>query len=126
MDAEEEALFRTFRFEDALDSFTLKGKDGLERIGAMMVQLRTQGSPFAGTAQTVDYSVPVPAEEGFGMLPTSDVLKYILEDGSWIAARPSGTEPKIKFYYSIKAENEALAQEKLAAARNVIRETLGL
>lgn len=111
---------------DALDSFTLKGKDGLERIASMMVQLRTQGSPFAGTAQTIDYSVPVAAEEGFGLLPTSDVLKYILDDGSWIAARPSGTEPKIKFYYSIKAADEALAQEKLTAARNVIRETFGL
>ena len=120
-------LYGEFGFYlDALDSFTLKGKDGLERIASMMVQLRTQGSPFAGTAQTIDYSVPVPAEEGFGMLPTSDVLKYVLEDGSWIAARPSGTEPKIKFYYSIKAVDEAAAQEKLAVAQRTIRQTLGL
>ena len=111
---------------DALDSFTLKGKDGLEKIGAMMVQLRTEGSPFANTAQIIDYSVPVKAEEGFGTLPTSDVLKYILEDGSWIAARPSGTEPKIKFYYSIKSADEAGAKAQLAAAQNTIRQTLGL
>lgn len=111
---------------DALDSFTLKGKDGLEQIAAMMVQLRRDGSPFAHTAQVIDYSVPVAAEEGFGTLPTSNVLKYILEDGSWIAARPSGTEPKIKFYYSIKAADEQTAQQQLSAAQNTIRQTLGL
>ena len=92
----------------------------------MMVQLRTEGSPFAGTAQVIDYSKPVAAEEGFPDLPTSDVLKYILEDGSWIAARPSGTEPKIKFYYSIKAADEAGAKARLAQAQKTIRETLGL
>jgi len=111
---------------DALDSFTLKGKDGLEQIGAMMVKLRSEGSPFEGTAQTIDYSVPVAAEEGFGTLPTSDLLKYILDDGSWIAARPSGTEPKIKFYYSIKAADETAAKARLANAQATIRQTLGL
>ena len=111
---------------DALDSFTLKGKDGLEKIASMMVQLRTEGSPFEGTLEAIDYSVPVDAEKGFGQLPTSDVLKYILDDGSWIAARPSGTEPKIKFYYSIKAADEAAAKRKLSQAQATIRQTLGL
>ena len=46
-------------------------------------------------------------------LPTSNVLKYILEDGSWIAVRPSGTEPKIKFYMGVKAATQEEAQEKL-------------
>ena len=46
--------------------------------------------------------------------PTSNVLKYILEDGSWIAVRPSGTEPKIKFYMGVKAATQEEAQEKLA------------
>ena len=120
-------LYNEFGFYlDALDSFTLKGKDGLEKIASMMVQLRTEGSPFENTQQSIDYSVPVAAEEGFGELPTSDVLKYILEDGSWIAARPSGTEPKIKFYYSIKAADEAAAQAKLTQAQATIRQKLGL
>ena len=48
-------------------------------------------------------------------LPTSNVLKYILEDGSWIAVRPSGTEPKIKFYIGAKADSEEAAKEKVAA-----------
>ena len=47
-------------------------------------------------------------------LPTSNVLKYILEDGSWIAVRPSGTEPKIKFYMGVKATTQEEAEEKLA------------
>ena len=47
-------------------------------------------------------------------LPTSNVLKYILEDGSWIAVRPSGTEPKIKFYMGVKATIQEEAEEKLA------------
>ena len=47
--------------------------------------------------------------------PTSNVLKYILEDGSWIAVRPSGTEPKIKFYIGAKADSEEAAKEKVAA-----------
>jgi phosphoglucomutase len=68
----------------------------------------------------------VEAEKGFGTLPTSNVLKYILEDGSWIAVRPSGTEPKIKIYYSIKAENKAEAEEKLSSIQQKIRNRLGL
>ena len=47
-------------------------------------------------------------------LPTSNVLKYVLEDGSWIAVRPSGTEPKIKFYMGVKAATQEEAEEKLA------------
>jgi phosphoglucomutase len=113
-------------YRDELDSFTLKGKDGLEKISAMMADLRDSESPFEGTKQIIDYSMPVEAENGFGTLPTSNVLKYILEDGSWIAVRPSGTEPKIKIYYSIKAENKAEAEEKLSNIQHKIRNRLGL
>ncbi len=113
-------------YRDALDSFTLKGKDGLERIASMIRELRSNGSPFKGTVQTIDYSVPVEAEAGFGTLPTSNVLKYILDDGSWIAVRPSGTEPKIKIYYSIKGENRDEAEERLFVTQNTIKTKLGL
>ncbi len=113
-------------YRDAMDSFTLKGKDGLEQIGNMMVTLRQQGSPFATTAQVIDYAEPVAAEEGFGYLPTSNVLKYILEDSSWIAVRPSGTEPKIKIYYSICAADQTQAEDKLLGIQNTIKATLGL
>lgn len=113
-------------YRDALDSFTLEGKEGLEKIGAMMKQLRAEGSPFTGTDKIIDYSAPVEAEPGFGTLPTSNVLKYILKDGSWIAVRPSGTEPKIKIYYSVKGADETIAEERLDHLRSTIRSTLDL
>lgn len=113
-------------YRDALDSFTLKGKDALEKISSMMTELREAGSPFAGTLSVTDYSKPVDAEEGFGTLPTSNVLRYVLEDGSWIAVRPSGTEPKIKIYYSIKAADKDAAEKKLEEIQNTIQTKLGL
>ena len=45
--------------------------------------------------------------------PSSNVLRFILEDGSWVAVRPSGTEPKCKFYFSVRAKDLAEAEEKL-------------
>lgn len=113
-------------FLDALDSFTMKGKDGLEKISAMMSTLRSSGSPFADTEQIIDYRIPVNAEPGFGTLPTSNVLKYVLADGSWIAVRPSGTEPKIKIYYSIKGADQSVAEEQLQSTRKAIKDKLGL
>lgn len=113
-------------FLDALDSFTLKGKSGLEKIDSMMMELRASGSPFKGTVSVNDFSLPTNAETGFGTLPTSNVLKYILDDGSWIAIRPSGTEPKIKIYYSIKGEDNTIAEKKLEKVRDTIQKKLGL
>ena len=113
-------------YRDALDSFTLKGKDGLEKIASMMTELRASGSPFSDTEQIIDYSRPVDAEPGFGTLPTSNVLKYVLADGSWIAVRPSGTEPKIKIYYSIKGADQDAAEERLQSTRKAIKDKLGL
>ncbi len=113
-------------YRDALDSFTLKGKDGTEKIAAMMTELRTSDSPFEKIASVIDYSKAIDAEPGFGKLPTSNVLKYILNDGSWIAVRPSGTEPKIKIYYSIKAVDKEAAEKKLKEIQNTIQKKLGL
>ncbi len=120
-------LYREYGFYlDALDSFTLKGVDGAERIKSMMKSLRSGEPPFEDTKAVTDYSAPVPAEPGFGELPTSDVLKYTLEGGSWIAIRPSGTEPKIKIYYSIRDEDRAAAEQKLKNIRGTVKKTLGL
>ncbi|MGO4994989.1 phospho-sugar mutase [Jeotgalibaca porci] len=113
-------------YHDAMDSFTLKGKDGLEKIASMMTKLRSNTTPFVNTKKVFDYSIPVDAEPGFGTLPMSDVLKYILEDGSWIAIRPSGTEPKIKIYYSIKGSNAIEAKERFNAVQTIIKSHLGL
>lgn len=113
-------------YRDALDSFTFKGKDGMEKIFSIMNDLRSTGCLFENTVQVVDYSKPVEAEPGFGTLPTSNVLKYILEDGSWIAIRPSGTEPKIKIYYSIKGDNHEEAEKNLEVIRKTIISRLRL
>ena len=62
-----------------------------------------------------DYQTSVKTKDGVETaidLPKSNVLKYYLEDGSWIAARPSGTEPKIKFYFSIKGKDAREASDK--------------
>ena len=113
-------------YRDALDSFTLKGKEGLEKIGSMMSELRNSDSPFENTAQIIDYSESVEAEPGFGTLPTSNVLKYILEDSSWIAVRPSGTEPQIKIYYSIKGADKEETEKKLKEIQSAIQTKMRL
>lgn len=122
-----EGLYQEYGYyRDAQDSFTLKGKDGLEKIQNMMKTLREGNSPFCNTAQVLDYQTSVEAEAGFGFLPKANVLKYMLKDGSWIAIRPSGTEPKIKIYYSIRGESAVEANEKLTEAQKIIRKQLGV
>lgn len=103
-------------------SVTVAGLEGPQKIKAIMEGLRASVPTSFGGLKVVlaqDFSVNeqkdangVVSEIG---LPTSNVLKYILEDGSWIAVRPSGTEPKIKFYTGVKASSESEAKEKLAA-----------
>ncbi len=112
-------------YVDATDSYTLKGKDGAEKIASMMSDLRAGGSPLEG-AQTTDYSVPVPSEPGFPDLPVSNVLKYTTPDGAWVAVRPSGTEPKIKLYYSVKGDSTASAQQRLDDYRKLFTARMGL
>lgn len=84
---------------EKLESRTLKGKDGLAQIGAIMEDWRS--SPpveISGVAITkmLDYS------KGLDGLPSENVLKFILADGSWFCLRPSGTEPKIKVYFAVR------------------------
>ena len=111
-------LYRTHGYYlDALDSFTLKGKDGLERIKSMMTKLREQGH-FEGVTKVKDYS------QGIDGLPKENVMKFFCQDGSWFAVRPSGTEPKIKIYYSIRSEKERFAPSVLAEWRKRIGEFL--
>lgn len=104
-------------FLDALDNFTFKGIDGSDKISALMDGLRKNAPTAAGdikVAKVEDFQSAEMKAEGF---PSSNVLKFKMEDGSWVAVRPSGTEPKCKFYYSIVAENEEKAKVKLAIMR---------
>lgn len=113
-------------YKDLLESFTLIGYNGVEKIKDMMDKLRNNKSIFENTIEKIDYNNPIPAEEGFGNLPTSNVLKYILQDGSWIAIRPSGTEPKIKIYYSIKGNSKQDSEDKLKCIQKTIKDYLEL
>lgn len=98
---------------DALDNFMFKGIDGPEKISALVNGLRTNPPKNAGDVAVVemeDYKSEKMLSLGF---PSSNVLRFILEDGSWVAVRPSGTEPKCKFYFSVRAKDKAEAEEKL-------------
>ncbi len=111
---------------EQLDSVTLRGKAGAAQISAMMQNLRTQGAPFADVCETIDYQIATPAEHGFGNLPSSNVLKYTMADGSWVAVRPSGTEPKMKIYYGTKTKNAAAAKVRQHELRSTIQTRLGI
>lgn len=105
---------------DALDSFVLKGKDGAEKIQHLMTIFRSEGAAmFDGVEKIIDYST------GVGDLPKENVLKYIFTDGSWMAVRPSGTEPKIKVYYSIQDKDRESAAARLDKVRNTVNGVIG-
>ena len=98
---------------DALDNFVFKGVDGPEKISQLVNRLRTNPPKSAGDVAVLDmedYKSEKMLSLGF---PSSNVLRFILEDGSWVAVRPSGTEPKCKFYFSVRAKDLAEAEEKL-------------
>ena len=102
-------------------SVTLSGVDGAEQIKAIMAKFRDNGpKEFNATTITVvqDFkaqtSTAADATVTALTTPPSDVLKYTLADGSWIAVRPSGTEPKIKFYIAVVGESNEDSQTKIA------------
>lgn len=100
---------------DFLDSFVLKGKDGAEKIQSLMVTFREKG-----TSLLPDIKEIIDFKDGIRDLPKENVLKYILNDGSWIAVRPSGTEPKIKVYYSVVDPNKENAKLRLEKIRGIM------
>ena len=108
-------------YKEALDSFTLPGADGQERIAAIMADLRARELNEIGgqaIAEVKDY------KNGIDDLPKADVLKYFFVSGGWMAVRPSGTEPKIKFYYSVRGKTMAEAEAKVAALQSAVQEIM--
>ena len=108
-------------FAEKTISVTLSGVDGAEQIKAIMAKFRDNGpKDFNATAISVteDFKAQTStAADGTVTAlttPPSDVLKYTLADGSWIAVRPSGTEPKIKFYIAVVGDSNVDAQSKIA------------
>lgn len=106
---------------DALDSFVLKGKDGASRIKNIMSYFRAnKATVFPNITDVKDYST------GIGDLPKSNVLKFFLKGGSWIAVRPSGTEPKLKMYYSVKGIDSSTCERSLQNIRTIINGIMGM
>ena len=115
VDVMEEIYAKYGYFLDKLDSFILKGIDGVEKIQGIMKEMREKGKALMpGIATVNDYT------QGLDGLPKADVLKFIFEDSSWVAIRPSGTEPKIKVYYSVKGTSREDAQSTLAQRQSII------
>lgn len=119
-------------FREDLVSLTLKGKDGAEKIQEMMAKFR-ENPPKEVAGLTVvaveDYkaSVVTSLQDGHKEeihLPKSNVLKYQLEDGSWFCLRPSGTEPKIKFYFGVKDSSLQNSEQKLLTIKEDIMNRL--
>jgi len=106
---------------DALDSFVLKGKDGASRIKNIMSYFRAnKATVFPNITDVKDYST------GIGDLPKSNVLKFFLKGGSWIAVRPSGTEPKLKMYYSVRGIDSSSCERSLQNIRTIINGIMGM
>ncbi len=116
-------------YKDAVQSIGLKGIEGLAKIQSIMETLRNNTPAGVGGYKVVsarDYKLDTVKDMATGEvkptgLPSSNVLYYDLEDNAWLCVRPSGTEPKIKFYYGIKGESLEDADEKSAAMGKAVQ-----
>ncbi|MDR1208896.1 MAG: phospho-sugar mutase [Clostridiales bacterium] len=118
------ALYEKYGFyREAIESVTLPGIDGIDRMRAIMERLRANPPREAAGIAVVrvsDYKTSSAADLLTGVsaptgLPVSDVLLYDLADGGWFCVRPSGTEPKIKIYCAVKGASAEDAETKLSA-----------
>lgn len=126
-----EALWQQYGFyKESLKSLQMEGKEGMEKIGALMEGMRADRPQALGgipVAVTEDYRSRTAydhkrKQERPLQLPASDVLRYTLEDGSWFCIRPSGTEPKVKIYFSCAAPMESEAEAKNQALMQSVME----
>jgi phosphoglucomutase len=115
-------------YQEGLKSLTLKGKEGAEQIQGILKDFRNEPLKEVAGLKVVsseDYKESKKLDlqsnvESTIHLPSSNVLKYHLEDGSWICLRPSGTEPKIKFYFSVIGKTQSDSDNKLHALQKAI------
>ncbi len=121
------SLYERFGYyKEGLKSLTLKGKHGAEQIKAILADFRQNPlKEIAGQHVVVaeDYSnskrTDLRTTEVEDIhLPASNVIKYFLEDGSWVCLRPSGTEPKVKFYFSVIGDSDEDAAQKLSVLQD--------
>ena len=117
-------------YKDAVNSIGLKGIEGQAKIRAIMEAMRSNTPAVFGGYKALsarDYKADTVKNMETGAvkptgLPSSDVLYYELEEDAWLCVRPSGTEPKIKFYYGIKGSSMADAEEKSAKLGKALME----
>lgn len=120
-------------YKEGQKAITMKGAEGAAQIAQMMEELRNHPPKQFGAWQVLearDYMkdecvVTATGEKHPTGLPKSNVLYYALSDNAWCCARPSGTEPKIKFYMGVQGESMADADFKLAALTQAVMETIG-
>lgn len=115
-------------FAEKTISVTMSGQEGSAKIAALMKKFRDHApSEFAGAKvlQTEDFKELTKTDSAGRVekltTPPSDVLKYVLEEHGWVAIRPSGTEPKIKFYIGVKGNSAQEAQEKIDTYEAIIK-----
>jgi phosphoglucomutase len=115
-------------YREAQISLVLEGIEGSKRISRMMEVYRIEYPTEIKDTSVVEYTdykigkniSLVTGDELEVDIPASNVLKFVLADGSWYAVRPSGTEPKIKLYLYSKADTEKAAEEKIAAMKEIV------
>ena len=115
-------------YQDGITAITLKGIEGLEKIGQIMNTLRAEAPKEIGAYQVTavrDYKNDTITDIATGAvrptgLPSSNVLYYELTDDAWVCVRPSGTEPKVKFYFGIKGSSLADADAKAEAMKAAV------
>lgn len=126
-------IFETYGYyQEGLGSLTLEGKEGVEKIASILQSFREQSpTEIAGKRVVIqeDYvnGKRVMVQEGMIEtidLPESNVLKYQLEGGAWVCVRPSGTEPKIKFYFGVKEATLEESQVALQQIKNAVMERI--
>ena len=108
-------------FKEKTISITLKGIEGLAKIKDIISYFRENEVSSMGDFKVIDMK---DYSKGVDGLPKADVLKFFLEDGSWVAIRPSGTEPKLKFYIDVKGIDENEATNKLNNINKYIDSTV--
>ncbi len=115
-------------YQDGITAVTLKGIEGLGKIGTIMNTLRADAPKKIGAYQVTavrDYKKDTITDVATGEvrptgLPSSNVLYYELTDDAWVCVRPSGTEPKVKFYFGIKGTSIADADAKVEAMKEAV------
>ncbi|MFC7321842.1 phospho-sugar mutase [Halobacillus campisalis] len=131
LEALEELYQQHGYFLEDLQSLTMEGKSGSEQIEEIMNDFRSNPPKNAGGLKVLaveDYStserLTTEGDKEVIELPKANVLKFILENDSWFCLRPSGTEPKIKFYYGVKTSSKEDSQNLIKSLKETVNEQI--